>query len=190
MNHYMLKKPLSKNQLDDLTDGLVNAMKYCDPSVLYPSDLEKAKPNDGVDPEWFLPIYNGSNSFSELSAIMMYTTQEAQFEEVGELMLGIGLTEMKHYGKLGEFIRAIGGDITDAYNSEESVIGSTPEGAIDQALKGEKETIKFYDELSDKISKVEETETTRIALQFISKLRADEVVHVKLLNERKKNGFQ
>ena len=103
-------------------------------------------------------------------------------------MLGIGLTEMKHYGKLGEFIRAIGGDITDAYNSEESVIGSTPEGAIDQALKGEKETIEFYDNLSDKISKVEETETTRIALQLISKLRADEVVHVKLLNQRKKNG--
>lgn len=67
---------------------------------------------------------------------------------------------------------------------------STPEGAIDQALKGEKETIKFYDDLSDKISKVEETETARIALQFISKLRADEVVHVKLLNERKKNVFQ
>ena len=71
MNHNMLKKPLSNNQLDDLTDGLVNAMRYCDPSVLYPSDLDKEKHNYGVDHEWFLPIKNGKNSFSELSTILM-----------------------------------------------------------------------------------------------------------------------
>ena len=35
----------------------------------------------------FYPINNGQNDFSELTAIHMYTTQEATFENIGELML-------------------------------------------------------------------------------------------------------
>ena len=181
---YLLKKPLSKNQLDDLTDGLVNAMRYSDSSVIYPADLEDAKPDDGVNPEWFMPIYNGTNSFSELSAIHMYVTQETKFEEIGELMLGIGMTEMKHFGKIGEFIHAIGGEVDRTYSNEESEVGEDIHEAIALAISGEEKTIEFYDKLSTKISKVEETNTTRIALQLIAKLRADEVVHLKLLKER------
>ena len=52
MKDYILKTPMDKNQLDTLTDALVNAMRYNDPSVMYP-DVEAAKPNDGVEPEWF-----------------------------------------------------------------------------------------------------------------------------------------
>ena len=62
MKDYALKKPIDKNQLDNLTDALVNAMRYNDPSVIYP-DVEAAKPNDGVEPEWFYPIYMGTNDF-------------------------------------------------------------------------------------------------------------------------------
>lgn len=92
MKNFAIKKPLSKNQLDDLTNGLVNAMRYSDPNVEYPS-YDKAKQDDGVMAEWFYPIFNGTNDFSELTAIHMYTTQEATFEDVGELLLGIALTE-------------------------------------------------------------------------------------------------
>ena len=34
----------------------------------------------------------------------MYTQHQARFEEIGELMLGIGLVEMVHYDKLGDFL--------------------------------------------------------------------------------------
>ena len=34
----------------------------------------------------------------------MYTQHHARFEEIGELMLGIGLVEMVHYDKLGDFL--------------------------------------------------------------------------------------
>ena len=55
MKNYALKTPMDKNQLDTLTDALVNAMRYNDPSVMYPN-VEAAKPNDGV--EW-----NGGNLY-------------------------------------------------------------------------------------------------------------------------------
>ena len=53
MKNFAIKKPLSKNQLDDLTDGLVNAMRYSNPGYEYPS-FDKAKSDDGVMAEWFL----------------------------------------------------------------------------------------------------------------------------------------
>ena len=183
MKNYALKTPMDKNQLDTLTDALVNAMRYNDPSVMYPN-VEAAKPNDGVEPEWFYPIYMGTNDFSELTAIHMYAGQETKFEKIGELMLGIGMTEMKHFGKIGEFIHAIGGTIDQGYDNSGVDLGETDEDALRVASEGEKKTIAFYDKLRKRIEEVEETETTKIALQLVAKLRADEVIHLNLLTDK------
>jgi len=177
-----LSKPLTRNQVDDLANILVENLKYCDSTIEYPN-VESAKTDDGVIAEWFYPIYAASNDFSELSAILTYTTQETKFEEAGELLLGIGLTEMKHYGKLGELIHALGGTIKPRYNSGQVKVGSDLLEALQISLTGEEKTIKFYEELADKIKKVEETETTIIALQFIAKVVADEKVHKRMLED-------
>lgn len=63
-------------------------------------------------------------------------------------------------------------------------IGGTPEEALRIALDGEEKTIEFYESLAEKIESVKQTPTTRIALQLVAKLRADELVHVKLLRKR------
>ena len=52
------------------------------------------------------------------------------------------------------------------------------------AIEGEKKTIAFYDKLRKRIEEVEETETTKIALQLVAKLRADEVIHLNLLTDK------
>lgn len=182
MEEKIIKKLLTKNSVDDLTDALVNVMRYSDNSVEYP-EVENAEPDDGVIAEWFYPIYNGTNDFSELTAILMYTRQETKFSEIGELMLGIALTEMKHYAKLGDLIRALGGKITQRYTTEYVKTGSTPRKALEKAISSEVSTIKFYNELLDKISQVKETKTTLIAQQLINKLIADEEVHKVLLSE-------
>lgn len=183
MKSFALKKPLTKNQVDDLTEALVNTMRYSDPNVEYPS-FDKAKSDDGVIAEWFYPIFNGTNDFSELTAIHMYVTQEATFEEVGELLLGIALTEMKHYDKLADFIRKIGGKIDQRFNNSGVMVGKTSEEAIKIAIAAEEKTIDFYEKLQEKLIKLEETTTIRIAMQLIAKLLADEVVHLKLLKEQ------
>lgn len=177
---------VNTNALENLTDSLVKSLRFNDPTVEYP-EVEKAKEDDGVIAEWFYPIYAESNEFSELSAIYMYTNQENQFEEIKELMLGIGMTEMKHYGKIGEIIKALGGRVHQWYNSKNVTIGKTPREALQTAFNGEVKTIQFYDELRDKINDVKNssksTPTIEIALKLIEKLRADEVVHQQLLQE-------
>ena len=177
---------INTNALENLTDSLVQSLRFNDPTVDYP-EVEKAKEDDGVIAEWFYPIYAESNEFSELSAIYMYTNQENQFEEIKELMLGIGMTEMKHYGKIGEIIKALGGRVHQRYNSKNVTIGKTPREALQTAFNGEVKTIQFYDELRDKINDVrnssKSTPTIEIALKLIEKLRADEVVHQQLLQE-------
>ncbi len=177
---------VNTNALENLTDSLVQSLRFNDPTVDYP-EVEKAKEDDGVIAEWFYPIYAESNEFSELSAIYMYTNQENQFEEIKELMLGIGMTEMKHYGKIGELIKALGGKVHQRYNSKNVTIGKTPREALQTAFNGEVKTIQFYDELRDKINDVrnssKSTPTIEIALKLIEKLRADEVVHQQLLQE-------
>ena len=177
---------INTNALENLTDSLVHSLRFNDPTVDYP-EVEKAREDDGVIAEWFYPIYAESNEFSELSAIYMYTNQENQFEEIKELMLGIGMTEMKHYGKIGEIIKALGGRVHQRYNSKNVTIGKTPREALQTAFNGEVKTIQFYDELRDKINDVKNssksTTTIEIALKLIEKLRADEVVHQQLLQE-------
>lgn len=177
---------INTNSLENLTDSLVQSLRFNDPTVDYP-EVEKAKEDDGVIAEWFYPIYAESNEFSELSAIYMYTNQENQFEEIKELMLGIGMTEMKHYGKIGELIKALGGRVHQRYNSKNVTIGKTPREALQTAFNGEVKTIQFYDELKEKINEVKNssksTPTIEIALKLIEKLRADEVVHQQLLQE-------
>lgn len=177
---------VNTNALENLTDSLVQSLRFNDPTVDYP-EVEKAREDDGVIAEWFYPIYAESNEFSELSAIYMYTNQENQFEEIKELMLGIGMTEMKHYGKIGEIIKALGGRVHQRYNSKNVTIGKTPREALQTAFNGEVKTIQFYDELRDKINDVrnssKSTPTIEIALKLIEKLRADEVVHQQLLQE-------
>ena len=182
MEKNAMKLMFSGNRVDELTDALVNVMKYSDSSVDYPN-IDGAKPDDGVIAEWFYPIYNGANDFSELTAVHMYTSQEAEFEEIGELMLGIGLTEMKHYAKLADLIRKLGGKIDQLYNNTGVTIGETPREALSIAYNAEVKTIDFYQRLSEKIQKVKQTKTTVIALQLISKLIADEELHQRLLKQ-------
>ena len=184
LKDYLLRKPIGKNQIDDMVDGLVNVMRYSDPSAIYPSGIENVKPDDGVDPEWFYPIFNGSNDFSELSAIHMYTTQEATFEDIGQLMLGIGLVEMQHYGKLSELIRSLGGTIDQSYDNSEVEIGKTPQEALKIAIDGEITTIDFYDKVAERIQKSKQTKTTETALRLIAKIQADERVHLSLLRKK------
>lgn len=180
MKHRLVN--ITKNHLDDLVDTLVENLQYCDSEVEYP-DIDKAQPDDGVIAEWFYPIYNGTNDFSELTAIHMYTSQETEFEEIGQLMLGIGLTEMKHFAKIGEMIKRLGGKIDQRYNNSGVAIGKTTREALEIAYNAEIKTIKFYESLSEKIEKVKSTKTTEIALQLISKLIADENIHKKLLED-------
>lgn len=113
------------NYVDKMADALVDVLKYSNQDVEWvePDDM---KPNDGVQPEWFYPAIENAE-YSEITAILQYTQQEAVFEdEIGELMLGIALVEMKHYAHIRDAIVALGGTLPKPYDSKNVNIGETP----------------------------------------------------------------
>ena len=188
-NDIVMKDILSsvgENMVDKMADALVEITRFADSTVKYP-ELDNIKQDDGVMPEWFYPIYNGVNGFSELDAIHLYTSQEQKFEPIGNLLLGIALVEMKHYGILGELIIKLGGRIEQRYNNSKVSLGETKEEALNNAIDAENKTIEFYEGVIEKIKGVRETKTTIIVVQLVNKLIADERVHLKLLKEQKDN---
>ena len=188
-NNIVMKDILSsvgENMVDKMADALVEITRFADSTVKYP-ELDNVKQDNGVMPEWFYPIYNGVNGFSELDAIHLYTSQEQKFEPIGNLLLGIALVEMKHYGILGELIIKLGGRIEQRYNNSKVSLGETKEEALNNAIDAENKTIEFYEGVIEKIKGVRETKTTIIVVQLVNKLIADERVHLKLLKEQKDN---
>lgn len=183
MKDFIKTKSDNDNLVDDLIDAILNVMKYGDSTVEYP-DLSNAKIDDGVIAEWFYPVMNGSNDFSELTAIHTYVLQESKFEEIGELMLGISMVEMKHYSKLCDFVKNIGGNIEQNYNTTGVVVGATKEEAIDIAITSEQKTIEYYEHLKQRLLQ-QDTKTVRIGVALINKLIADEKVHLDLLQQTK-----
>lgn len=180
---FALMKKKGTNQIDQFVDGLVNIMRYSDDEVLYP-DFSKVKADAGVKPEWFYPVFKGANGFSELSAILQYTTEGPKFENIAELMLGIAIVEMKHLDKLGDFILSLGGTIQNPYNDSSIDYASTEEEAIELAIKSEEATIEEYNNIGKKVLEVSPNDTTEVAMQFLSKLIADEKKHLSLFEEQ------
>jgi rubrerythrin len=185
---FRLMKERGANQIDDLTTGLVNVMNYSDHSVVYPhGEVEKGQ---GVEPEWFYPIYKGTNGFSEMNAIIQYVSQESIWEDIGEMVMGIAMVEMKHLDKLGDLIMDLGGDISkEKYETTFVEYGKSEEDAIRLGIKAEKATIAEYNRLIDKIKPLPANETTEFCLALLAKLIADEQFHVNLFETRLKENI-
>ncbi|MDR0799547.1 MAG: hypothetical protein LBN18_07310 [Dysgonamonadaceae bacterium] len=176
---YRLMKERGANAIDDLTTGLVNNMNYSNHTVLYPNG--EVEEGQGVLPEWFYPVYKGTNGFSELNAIIQYVSQESIWENLGEMMMGIAMVEMKHLDKLGDLIMGLGGNIADQkYETTYVEYGKSEEDAIRAGLKAEKATIEEYNRIIDKIKPLRQNETTEFCLALLAKLIADEQFHANL----------
>jgi rubrerythrin len=167
------------NPIDDLTTGLVNNMNYSDRNVLYPSE-SNVRAGQGVLPEWFYESYKGANGCSELDTIHMYITQEAMFEEIGEMMMGIAMVEMKHLDKLGDLIMDLGGTVTGRNDTDKVHYGSSPAEAVRLAIAGEQGAIRGYEAIIEKVAVLPPNDTTRYVLSLVAKLIADERFHIAL----------
>lgn len=186
MKTILLHNPAKQDNVEAMVDALVESMRYANSAVDYP-DVSKAKPDDGVPAEWFYKAYVGTAPTSELTAILQYTQQRMIFDEIGETFLGIALTEMKHYGRLGDFINRIGGNVSRPAFSAAKVDITTKSAAeaVQINIRAEQDTIAEYEKLIQRIqaNNPTPTVTSALAIQLINKIVADERVHVRLLAE-------
>lgn len=186
MKTILLHNPAKQDNVEAMADALVESMRYANSAVDYP-DVSKAKPDDGVPAEWFYKAYVGTAPTSELTAILQYTQQRMIFEQIGETFLGIALTEMKHYDRLGDFINRIGGNVSRPAFSAAKVDITTKSAAeaVQINIHAEQDTIAEYEKLIQRIqaNNPTPTVTSALAIQLINKIVADERVHVCLLAE-------
>lgn len=186
MKTLLVHQPAKQDNVEIMADALVESMRYADHTVDYP-DISKAKADDGVPAEWFYKAYAGITGTSELTAIIQYTQQRMLFDQIGETFLGIALTEMKHYDRLGDFIHHLGHAVSKPVFSAAKV-DITTESAIEAVqinIRAEQDTIAEYEKLIQRIQAGNPTPTTTstLAVQLLNKIIADERVHVRLLAE-------
>ena len=115
----------------------------------------------------------------------MYTQQSTRFKEISELMLGIGLVEMRHFDKISDFIQ-----LADPYEDYSVIninptieIGPTWEQALKIAWDSEIETIGHYKKIQKAIAQYNERPDYDDVNYFLEKLIADEEHHIKLIKE-------
>lgn len=184
-----------KNRLEEMAEATVNALDYSDSKVEYPDiSMVQKWPKEII-----LPLYDlyKNTRYSELTSILMYTQHQARFEEIGELMLGIGLVEMVHYDKLGDFLLKAS-DVMDTDipgNNQLTVhpiidliidLGTSAESALKLSLQAEKETLEEYYKVFDSLNKKEEyiKRSDYIPVTYlIQKFIADEEYHISLLKK-------
>lgn len=179
-----------KNRLEEMAEATVNALDYSDSKVEYP-DISRVQK---WPKEIILPLYDlyKNTRYSELASILMYTQHQARFGEIGELMLGIGLVEMVHYDKLGDFLLKAS-DVMDTDipgNNQLTVhpiidLGTSAESALRLSLQSEKETLEEYQKVFDSLNKEEYIKRSDYipVSHLIEKLIADEEYHITLLNK-------
>lgn len=179
-------KQFEGNRVEDAAMSFINVLKYSDQSVDYPSFENLEEWPDGV-----LDLFKDAamnNIYSELTAVLRYSQQAVQFEEISELMLGIALVEMQHSDKIRDFLKKAD-SIQYSFMEIKPLtiqIGSNPTKALNEALKSELLTISKYKEILALINSKEKYYTrsdASIVEAFLEKLIADEEHHVKLLRE-------
>lgn len=171
------------NRVEDAANAFIDVLKYSDQSVDYPdfNDIEPW-PDDIVN--MFKDALK-DKPFSEISAILMYTQQSSRFEPIAELMLGIGLVEMRHYDKLSDFLQKADpyeeNPVMDIYPKVE--VGFSPERALKIALDSEIETIGHYKKIMNNVALYNDRADYDDVMYLLNKLVADEEHHIKLLKE-------
>ena len=171
------------NRVEDAANAFIDVLKYSDQSVDYPdfNDIEPW-PDDIVN--MFKDALK-DKPFSEISAILMYTQQSSRFEPITELMLGIGLVEMRHYDKLSDFLQKADpyeeNPVMDIYPKVE--VGFSPESALKIALDSEIETIGHYKKIMNNVALYNDRADYDDVMYLLNKLVADEEHHIKLLKE-------
>lgn len=171
------------NRVEDAANAFIDVLKYSDQSVDYPDfkDIEPW-PDDIVN--MFKDALK-NKPFSEISAILMYTQQSSRFEPITELMLGIGLVEMRHYDKLSDFLQKADpyeeNLVMDIYPKVE--VGFSPESALKIALDSEIETIGHYKKIMNNVALYNDRADYDDVMYLLNKLVADEEHHIKLLKE-------
>ena len=174
----------TKKNIEELTENLVASLSFNNKEFTYP-EIDKLIPNKDIV-KLLIPLMNGDEEIdaSELTAILLYTSQKNQIEKYSDIFLGVALTEMYHYDRLQELIKQLGGKFNQFYtNQAAQKIGITPKKALQIAINAESQTIINIQEVINKISKITSYPQRNTIIQFLSKILEDEKIHLEIFQK-------
>lgn len=190
---FLLKN--SKKNLEECVENFIEIIKDATNNTYMYPNIENLIPNKSIA-DLIIPLCNGDKNInaSELTAILLYTTQKTIYEKYSENFLAISLSEMYHYDRLSELIVKLGGKITQVYtNTEATKIGSTVKEALQIAINSEIQTIANYEEVIKKLETFTFYPQRTTIIQYLNKIIADEKIHweifKKLLDQENMNDF-
>ena len=101
---FLLKN--SKKNLEECVENFIEIIKDATNNTYMYPNIENLIPNKSIA-DLIIPLCNGdkNTNASELTAILLYTTQKTIYEKYSENFLAISLSEMYHYDRLSELIR-------------------------------------------------------------------------------------
>lgn len=173
--------------LDQIMDEIALYGPFSDESIEFP-EVDGLKQNAGIKPDWFYEAYLSPYNHSEFEAITEYIQNNQTFvsyPDASYAFLGIATIEMRHYDHLGEFIKALGGELHHYFDNSMVPINRTIDEAIDHAIGGEQNTIANYQKVLGLVMACPPSKSRNIAEQLITKLIRDEELHVQILNRLK-----
>ena len=59
MKEFIKHNPATLDNVETMANAMIESMRFVDNTLDYP-EAEKARPNDGVEPEWFYDAYYGA----------------------------------------------------------------------------------------------------------------------------------
>lgn len=177
MKSYTVKEHL---QRPDATDNIMDDIRMnsiYSSKIPFPDDSKLSK-SDGIPADILYKAFKSPPQYSEFTAISQYTDDESAYDDISEPILQIAIIEMKHYDKLGDMIRTLGGDVNQFWdNSEINGSGRSKEQILEDAIQGEVDTIEYYTFLIQDIEEYPESPSRDILTETLSVIIEDEKVH-------------
>lgn len=173
-----------KKHYEEFIENQIECLGVTAKEYMYPN-IDSLIPNKDIA-NLLIPLMNGDKDFdsSELTAILLYTSQKQEIKKYSEIFLSISLSEMYHYDSLQELIKKLGGKITQIYTNKSAIkLGSSPKEALQIAIESENQTIENLDKVINKLTSYTQYPQRNIIIQFLSKIKEDEKVHLNIFQK-------
>lgn len=184
MKQFMQLLYNDKKHYEEFIENQIETLGVTAKQYMYPN-IDALIPNKKIA-DLLIPLMNGDEEFdaSELTAILLYTSQKQEIEKYSDVFLSISLSEMYHYDSLQELIKKLGGKITQIYqNKVATKLGSSPKEALQIAIESENQTIENLDKVINELITFKEYPQRNIIIQFLSKIKEDEKVHLSIFQK-------
>lgn len=168
----------SSGPVDTVMDEIRKVSEFTTHETL--PDVSMLSEFDGIKPELLYPTYKATEPFSELTAIVQYTSDVHYLQAPDSPVFDqIGVIEMSHLDWIGGAIGNLGGNVNQPYTNQAVAGYKNRQQILQNAINGEEATIAYYTNLIARLKSFPMSRSRNILLDGYKILREEEIIHRK-----------